>query len=91
MFFKFLAGVTNPADLDRMVEQFKRGFETPVQDAPETEFAEKLKEACQRRVNGMQRGRFVASTSEDDPDSFASKLKAAVQRRIGQSRVTRHA
>jgi hypothetical protein len=59
--FKFLAGSTNPADLDRMVEQFKRDAETPVQSAPGAEFAEKLTEACQRRVNAMQRGRFVAS------------------------------
>ena len=79
MFFKFLAGTTNPADLDRMVEQFKRGMETPVQDAPGAEFGELLKEACQRRVNAMQRRR-VASASQES-DSFAFKLTEACKRR----------
>jgi hypothetical protein len=80
MFFKFLAGITNPADLDRMVEQFKRGMETPVQSAPGAEFGERLKEACKRRVNAMQPSR-VASASQDS-DSFGSKLTEACKRRV---------
>jgi hypothetical protein len=91
MFCKFLAGSTNPADLDRMVEQFKRGMETPVQSEPGAESGEQLKAACKALVNTRHRGRFVSSGYKDDPESFGSKLKAAVQRRIGQRRVTRHA
>ena len=91
MFFKFVAGVTNSADLDRMVEQFKRGMEMPVQSAPGAEFGELIKEACQRRVNAMQRGRGVqhSDSASQDSDSFGSKLAEACKRRVQGMRLRR--
>lgn len=79
MFFKFTSNTMNAAELDRMVEQFKRNAETPVQGPPES-FDDRLREALKRRSGAH--GRIQASvTRAPMAESFGEKLKREVQKR----------
>jgi hypothetical protein len=81
MMFKFISGQMTMADLDKQVEEMKRGLGKPVQTAEPT-FGAKLKEATKRKLGGASYSRIQASTSAaaNDDESFGNKLRKAVQK-----------
>ena len=77
MKFKFCGQITNAADLQHVVEQFKRNAETPVRNAEPT-FGDRLKAAVKLKLGGASYSRTQASAKDDD--SFGNKLRKAVQK-----------
>lgn len=78
MFVKFNGVVTNEADLQKRVEQFKRDSETVVQGA-EADFGQRVVAATQRRLSA-HRGLATASRPAA-PESFGQKIADAVKAR----------
>jgi len=78
--FKFIAHINSTTELERQVDEFRRGLETPVQTA-EPDFGELLKEATKQRAAAFRRNRNVSAQDE----SFAEKLKQATKERAAKS------
>jgi hypothetical protein len=75
--------ITNTADLQHKVHEFKRNSETPVQGA-EADFGQRVKEAVTRRLSG-HRGIAASATEE----SFGAKLSKATEEALARRHGTR--
>ena len=79
MIFKFISGTMTAADLDKQVEELKRGLGTPVQTS-ELDFAQRLKNVTKRQLAARSNRVFGDVSPSADDESFDQKLKRAVQK-----------
>jgi hypothetical protein len=85
--FKFIAGNTSAAELQRQVEEIQRAAATPVRGA-DPDFGARLKAAVKRRL-ASRRSRRHNTASPSDDESFAQKLARVTRAQARGIRVCR--